>query len=242
MLQRRLRHALDGLFALPATLGVHRLQAILLLAVFCGGAWAFAELADDVTEGETREIDEMLLLALRNPADRTDMLGPGWIEETGRDFTALGGIGVLTFIVLATLGYLCISRRFRTALFIAIAVTGGQLLTTLLKHGFDRPRPDLVPHEVIVQTASFPSGHSMMAAVTYFTLAALLVRLDLPRGVKLYLLLVAVLVTVLVGASRVYLGVHWPTDVIAGWLAGAAWAAFCWLAAQWLERRRAARS
>jgi undecaprenyl-diphosphatase len=155
----------------------------------------------------------------------------------GRDFTALGGVGVLTFITIAALGSLLLSRRFRMALFTLVAVSGGMLLSTLLKLGFDRPRPDLVPHESIVYTASFPSGHSMMSAVTYLTLAALLNSVEPSRRLKAYLLIVAIAVTVLTGVSRVYLGVHWPTDVLAGWAAGAAWAALCWLVAHYMQRR-----
>jgi undecaprenyl-diphosphatase len=135
------------------------------------------------------------------------------------------------------LGYLLLSRRFRVACFTAIAVTGGILLSTLLKIGFDRPRPELVPHDTIVYTASFPSGHSMMSAVTYLTLAALLTRVHAQPELKAYLLVIAMLITALIGISRVYLGVHWPTDVLAGWAAGAAWAALCWIVARWMQRR-----
>lgn len=218
-------------------LGRHQLHLLLWLALLCGGAWAFMEVADEVMEGETHQIDEMLLLSLRNPADRDDPLGPGWIEEIGRDFTALGGVGVLTLITLCSLGYLLLSRKFRIALFTLAAVSGGILLSSFLKTFFDRPRPDLVPHESIVYTASFPSGHSMMSAVTYLTLAALLSRLQTRAQLRAYLFGIALLLTVLIGVSRVYLGVHWPTDVLAGWSAGAAWAALCWLLATWLQRR-----
>jgi undecaprenyl-diphosphatase len=220
-----------------AWLGRHQLHALLWAAMLFGGLWIFVELADEVTEGETRAVDQMLLLALRSPTDASDPLGPYWVEEMGRDFTALGGAGVLTFITLSVLGYLLLSRRFRVACFTAIAVTGGILLSTLLKIGFDRPRPDLVPHETIVHTASFPSGHSMMSAVTYLTLAALLTRVHAQPELKAYLLVIAMLVTALIGVSRVYLGVHWPTDVLAGWAAGAAWAALCWIVARWMQRR-----
>lgn len=225
--------------ALFTWLGSHELSVLLCLVVLSGGTWGFIELADTVMEGETRNLDEMLLLALRAPADITDPIGPGWIEEMGRDFTALGGVGVLVFMTLLTLGYLLLSRYFRAALFTLVSVSGGWLISTVLKMVFERPRPDLVPHGSIVYTASFPSGHSMMAAVTYLTLAALLIRTQPSRRLKAYLLLAAMLVTVLVGLSRVYLGVHWPTDVLAGWTAGAAWASMCWLVAQWMQRRGA---
>jgi undecaprenyl-diphosphatase len=118
------------------------------------------------------------------------------------------------------------------------SVGGGIAFSTLFKQGFDRPRPDLVPHATEVYTASFPSGHAMMAAVTWLTLAAMLARVQPTRPLKIYLFALAALITVLVGVSRIYLGVHWPTDVLAGWTAGAAWALACWLVAWWLGERR----
>ncbi len=158
-------------------------------------------------------------------------------RKSGRDFTALGGVAVLVLISLSALGYLLLARRYRAALFASIAVPGGMLLSTVMKMGYDRARPDLVPHETMVYTASFPSGHSMMSAVTYLTLAALLIRVQPALRLKAYLLIMATLLTLLVGVSRVYLGVHWPTDVLAGWTAGAAWAALCWLVMRWMQRR-----
>jgi len=207
------------------------------LAVAAGGIWLFAALADEVLERETRAFDRALLLTLRNPHDRADPIGPAWFEELGRDLTALGSTGVLSLICLGVIGFLVLLRRHHAALFVFVAVGGGWLLSTLLKIGFDRPRPDLVPHATLVQTASFPSGHAMMAAVTYLTLGALLARLQPRRRLKLYVLGLAVMVTVAVGITRVYLGVHWPTDVLAGWSIGAAWAALCWTLALWLQRR-----
>nr|WP_298413328.1 phosphatase PAP2 family protein [uncultured Halomonas sp.] len=225
------------IFAIFTWLGRHEFSILLSLVVLFAGIWGFVELADTVMEGETRTLDEQILLAFRTPGDLSDPLGPGWIEELGRDFTALGGVGVLVFITLITFGFLLLSRYYRASLFLLASIGGGLLASTLLKMLFDRPRPDLVSHGSIVYTASFPSGHSMMAAVTYLTLAALLIRIQPRFRLKAYLLVAALLVTVLVGISRIYLGVHWPTDVLAGWTAGAVWASLCWLTAHWLQRR-----
>ncbi len=233
----KIRHAGRQSLYLLTRLGRYELTILLCIAVLSGGIWGFVALADEVIEGNTQSIDESLLLALRNPADLSDPIGPGWVEEMGRDFTALGGVGVLVLITLGALGYLLLAGRYRAALFTSIAVPGGILLSTVMKMGFDRPRPDLVPHEAMVYTASFPSGHSMMSAVTYLTLAALLTRVQPSLRLKAYFLILAILLTLLVGMSRVYLGVHWPTDVLAGWTAGASWAALCWIVMRWMQQR-----
>jgi undecaprenyl-diphosphatase len=213
------------------------LAVLIALVLAASAVWAFAELAGQVLEGETHAFDERILLALRSASDHADPLGPDWVEESMRDVTALGSTGVLTFVTLAVAGFLVLQRKAHAALFVVLAVGGGMLLSTLLKMGFDRPRPDLVPHGAVVYTTSFPSGHSMMAAVAYLTLGALLARVQPRRRLKLYLLGLAILLTVAVGVSRVYLGVHWPTDVLAGWALGAAWALLCWAGALWLQRR-----
>jgi undecaprenyl-diphosphatase len=223
--------------SLAAVARRREIATLLAVLVVSGIVWGFAELADEVTEGETHAADESILLALRNPDDRSDPLGPEWVEELGRDFTALGGVGILTTMSLFVVGYLLIDGKRRAALLVVVAVAGGLLLSTLLKEGFDRPRPDLVPHGAIVYTASFPSGHSMLSAVVYLTLGALLARVHAGLAVKAYFLLVAALLTCAVGVSRVYLGVHWPTDVLAGWAGGAAWAILCWTVALQLQRR-----
>ncbi len=196
-------------------------------------AWAFVALANEVSEGDTRAIDRAILLALRTPGHPADPLGPPWLEEMMRDFTALGGVAVLALIVLAVVGFLLLRRKRRTALLVLVASGGGIVLSSVLKFGFERPRPELVPHGSIVYTSSFPSGHSMMSAIVYLTLGALLARAQPDRRLKAYLILLSVGVTLLVGFSRIYLGVHWPTDVLAGWTAGAAWALTLW----WLARR-----
>lgn len=222
---------------LLAWLGRHQLPALVALVALAGGTWIFIEIADEIVEQEPISFDEKLLLALRSANDPGDPIGPGWLEEMARDLTALGGAGVLGFVTLATLGYLLLAGHRRAAALAVVAVAGGILVSTLLKLGFDRPRPDLVPHGTRVYTASFPSGHSMMATVTWLTLAAILTRVIAAPLLKAYVLLVAAFMALLVGLSRVYLGVHWPSDVLAGWAAGAAWAALCWLAAAWLQDR-----
>lgn len=226
-----------GLEILRRRLPRAELLPLVLVVLVTGGIWCFAELADEVREGETLRIDEAVLLALRDPADPSDPVGPRWFEETTRDFTALGGIGVLTLLTVAVSGFLVLDGKRRAAVLVLIAVAGGLLLSTALKQGFRRPRPDLVPHGAVVYTTSFPSGHSTMAAATYLTLGALLARVQARRRLKVYLMGLATLLTVLVGFSRVYLGVHWPTDVLAGWTAGGVWALLCWLTAWWLQRR-----
>ena len=216
-----------------------RLEWPILVMVLLSAAavWGFAELADAVMEGGTAAFDRAILLALRNPADPTDPLGPRWLEEMMRDFTALGGVGVLVLLTIAVAGYLLLNGMHRAALDVALCITGGILLSSLLKYGFSRPRPDLVPHSSHVYTTSFPSGHSMMSAVVYLTLGALIARLEPGMRTKAYALTVAVILTIIVGTSRVYLGVHWPTDVLAGWVTGAAWALFCWAVTLWLQTR-----
>jgi undecaprenyl-diphosphatase len=197
----------------------------------------FAELTDEVLEGETRAFDEAVLLALRNPADNADPIGPGWLEGMMRDFTALGSLGVLTFLSLAVVGFLILQGKRRTALLVVVAVGGGIVVSMLAKVGFNRPRPDLVAHGARVATASFPSAHSMMAAVVYLTLGALVARVQPRLDMRLYLIGLAAALTAIVGFSRIYLGVHWPTDVLAGWALGAAWALGCWAIALWLQIR-----
>jgi undecaprenyl-diphosphatase len=213
------------------------LMTMLLLAAVAGGLWVFAAIADAVVEGEYRAVDEAILLAMREPADRSDPIGPPWVEEVGRDLTALGGVTVLSLLTAAAGGFLWLSGRRRSVAVVLVAVLGGQLLSFALKRGFARPRPDLVPHGAFVYTASFPSGHALMSAVTYLTLGALLARVAPQRRTKLFVIAWALVLAGLAGTSRVYLGVHWPTDVVAGWALGASWAVLCWLVADALDRR-----
>jgi undecaprenyl-diphosphatase len=199
------------------------------LLVAAAAVFVFFELAEEVMQGDTRALDEAILLALRNPDDPSDPIGPRWFEEMMRDLTALGGTAVLTIMTFAVAGFLVITDKRHVAFAVLTAVITGTVLSQMMKWGFARPRPDLVPHGAEVYTASFPSGHSMLSAVVYLTLAALVAQTQPRRRVRAYLIALAIILTVLVGASRIYLGVHWPTDVLGGWVVGAAWALLCWL-------------
>jgi undecaprenyl-diphosphatase len=210
------------------------LAAILLVAGALGG---FLALASEVVEGETGGFDEAILMALREPGDLANAVGPLWVELMMKDVTSLGGTTVLTILTLAAAGYALVKGRSRMALFIAASVAGGTALGHSLKLVFARPRPELVSHGVDVFTMSFPSGHAMLSAVTYLTLGTLLARLDMTIAGRAYIMALATFLTVSVGVSRVYLGVHYPTDVLAGWALGAAWAILCLLLAWLMERR-----
>jgi undecaprenyl-diphosphatase len=209
---------------------------LISVLVVAGGVLLFAELMEMV-QGETRAFDRAVLLEFRNPMDLANPIGPRWLEIVFRDITSLGGATVLTLMTIAVTGFLLIDGKRGAALLVLASVTGGVLLSSILKLGVDRPRPDLVPHLVEEYTASFPSGHAMLSAVVYLTLGGLLSRLEGPRRIKIYVLSVSLILTFLVGLSRIYLGVHWPTDVLAGWCAGATWAVVCWRGALALQRR-----
>jgi undecaprenyl-diphosphatase len=210
------------------------LAGIIVVAVLVLG---FAMLASEVAEGETHSFDERILLQFRVPGSPTDTIGPTWLRETMRDITALGGTGILTIIVASVAGFLAVTGMRHAALMVLVSVLSGVVLSNSLKAVFSRARPDLIPHDVAVYTASFPSGHTTLSAVVYLTLGALLCRTQSSVTAKAYILSVAVILTVIVGISRVYLGVHWPTDVVAGWLLGGTWALLCWFAMLWLQSR-----
>jgi undecaprenyl-diphosphatase len=207
------------------------------LAAAAFAVWLFVELADEVVEGETRRFDEAVLLAFREDADRDDPRGPVWVEEIARDITGLGGTAVLTLLTLAVTGLFLLQRKWHLAIYVAAAVVTGTILSHLMKAGFDRPRPDLVAHGQHVYTASFPSGHSMVSAIVFLTLGALLAGTLKKRTERTYVMVLAVLLALMVGLSRVYLGVHWPTDVLGGWAVGTGWALVCWAISRHLRKR-----
>lgn len=207
------------------------------MLVLLGVLWLILTLAGKVLEGDTLDFDKRMLSALRKADNPSQPVGPPWLELAAFDLTALGGPTILGLTVAAVVGYLLLHGLYRNAAFVFLASVGGWLLNDFLKEIFARPRPQVVPHLRQVMSLSFPSGHALTSAAIFLTLGALLMRVAERRFVKFYIMSVAVLATLLVGATRVYLGVHYPTDVLAGWLIGSSWALFCWLLERSLERR-----
>jgi undecaprenyl-diphosphatase len=219
-----------------AKIGGAKLGLIAVIIVSAALTLTFGFVAEEVMEGDTHKLDMAVLMAFRTAADPAELVGPAWFEEMVRDVTALGSYAFIIIVVLSALGYLLIVRQYAFSVLMVAAVAGGMLLSNALKHGFDRPRPDL-EHAAQVFSPSFPSGHATLSAVTFLTLGGLLTRANLDWRVKAYFLAVAIVLTILVGLSRVYLGVHFPSDVLAGWCLGTAWALLCWAAAFWLQSR-----
>ncbi|TWF54872.1 phosphatase PAP2 family protein [Neorhizobium alkalisoli] len=202
----------------------------LVLPVLLGGAGlVFLKLVSELLEGEDLPLDRSILLALRHKSDLALPIGPGWLTHAMDDITSIGGITVLGLMTVLVTLYLLLARRRIAALTVLFSVASGWLLSNILKIGIARPRPDIVPHLIEVHDLSFPSGYAMVSAVTYLTLGLLLSEVQKTRALKIYVLAVATLLTIMIGFSRIYLGVHYPSDVLGGWCAGAVWAAMCWL-------------
>jgi undecaprenyl-diphosphatase len=216
-----------------------RLELELLVGALAvlGLVFLFFHLAGEVLEGDTQKFDTRILLALRDPHDPSVPIGPAWLQSGALDLTALGSSTVLGLATFSICGFLLLQGMARTAVFVFVASAGGWLLNDALKLAFHRARPDVVPHLRQVFTTSFPSGHAMGAAAVYLTLGALMMRVVERPITKWYCMTIATLMTILVGASRVYAGVHYPTDVVAGWLMGLTWAIVCWLVERRLEGR-----
>jgi len=210
----------------PAWLSLARREigpiALVALVGLC--LLVFRHIAEEVGEGDTRALDRTLIYALRTPGNPGRPIGPDWLIVAATDVTSLGSTTVLAIIVILVCGLFLSFRRWREALMLLLASGGGLLIIELLKDLFRRDRPPLVLHAVKAINASFPSGHAALSATVYLTLGALIAHFAERRRVRVYALAAAVVLSVTVGCSRVYLGVHWPTDVLGGWCVGAAWA------------------
>ena len=225
--------------SLPARLwafGKAELGALAALFIAALGVSLFLWIADEMSEEGAHGIDQRVLMFLRPGVNPHDALGPAWLQQAATELTTLGGTTNLTLIVIIAVIFLLLHRRVASALLVIIAVLGGSGISELIKTLFGRDRPPLIYRAVETSNASFPSGHAMLSTITYLTLGALLAQVMPKKRLKVFVFAVAVLLALMVGASRIYLGVHWTTDVLAGWSLGAAWAMICWLAA-WRIRR-----
>ncbi|RLQ87235.1 phosphatase PAP2 family protein [Notoacmeibacter ruber] len=212
------------------------LAPFVVAAIASAGLFAFLSIADEVDEGETERLDRAVLMFFRVPGNPDETIGPAWVREAAIEYTALGGIPVVCLLVLTVLGFLAVERRWGAALFVSIGILGGMALSSTLKIFYSRPRPDLVAQLDVIHTKSFPSGHATITTCVVLTLAVMLIRLTESRPGRAYIFAMAVLYALLIGATRVYLGVHWPSDVLAGWAIGTFWACLCWVLMTMLQR------
>jgi undecaprenyl-diphosphatase len=213
-------------------------RLLLVFLVFAPSIALFIQIAAEVIEGDTLDLDRWIMRSLRSSQDSAVPIGGASVSEAMVEITVLGGTTVLTLVTMLAAFYLVARRKFALAMFLAAAIGAGSALNAVLKNLFLRDRPDLVPHLVEVTSASFPSGHAMNSAMVYLTLAALLVSVERSWRVRVYIMSAALFLVIAIGTSRVYLGVHWPSDVLAGWSAGAAWAVLCALVVHRLQREK----
>ena len=216
--------------------GSKRRRLIAVLAIACL-LFVFGLIAQHVIAGTSFAFDQAIIRALRDPGNPSAPIGPAWVQEAARDLTSLGSMIVLVIMTCAASIYLFLARKYAAAWLLLVAVFGGIALNDLLKHAFARPRPDHLYQATRVFTSSFPSAHAEISAITYLTIAALLAQSQPSFRIGLYFIVLAVLLTLLIGLSRLYLGVHYPTDVLGGWCIGAAWALACWVLITWLQRQ-----
>jgi undecaprenyl-diphosphatase len=203
----------------------------------CLAVWLFAEVADEVEDDEHLHVEERIMLAFRDSANPEEPAGPPWLKQMAIDISALGGATVIIMMSMLVCGHMMIRGRWRRVIILGFTIAGGHLLSHTLKTVYGRERPDIVPHLAHVDSASFPSGHSLSSSVIYLTMGALLAQAAPRRREKIYLISIAFGLTFVIGLSRVFLGVHYPSDVLAGWSAGTAWALVCWLIANHFRGR-----
>lgn len=201
------------------------------VVVFC--LVGFIALVFSIETSFVLALDESVIRMLRSGEHLEKLVGPRWLQECARDYTALGGYAVLLMLTLLVYGFLRLEQRRSAGLFIVATVVSGYIMGMVLKETIGRPRPEIVPHLSGVDSGiggpSFPSGHSTMSTVVYVTMALMLSQLSSHKRVKVFLLVAPLAIAFVVGASRVMMGVHYPTDVLGGWMVGLAWAVGAWL-------------
>lgn len=201
------------------------LFVILAMAI---SLYIFFEIADAVSEGEVSSLDSKILFLFRESADASKPIGPERLQYIVRDVTALGSSTILTIITLFVVVFLFLKKEIRSIVYVLSAAIGGGVLVQVLKVFFSRERPDYALHLASELTMSFPSGHSAMSAVVYLSLAVLVSRIEKSKKSSIFIIATALIISFIVGLSRIYLGVHYPTDVLAGWMIGLFWALLCW--------------
>jgi len=189
---------------------------------------ALVWLGHELNEGDGAAFDHAVMLAMRVPGHPDLPRGPAWLPSAVRDVTALGSTTVLSFVVLATALFLWLRGRTHTALLVLVSTLLGGAAVTLIKALVGRARPDLIDRLMQETSNSFPSGHAATSAIVYLTLATLLFPVVREAQMRAFLIGVALVLVAAIGVSRVYLGVHWPSDVIAGWAFGSVWALLWW--------------
>jgi undecaprenyl-diphosphatase len=215
-----------------------RMEVVLVaaFAVIAAAVLAFVGIADEMSEGEAHGFDMAVLEWLHpDPANPADPLGPFWLDHAAADLTSLGSVAILAAITLLVGGYLTLHRKWVEAAIVGIAFAGGLAISQSLKQVFGRERPPEDYRATEILNASFPSGHALLSAVVFLTLGAMLAQAITGRTTRIYVMSAAIALMLLVGVTRIYLGVHWASDVLAGWAAGAAWASACWLAGRQIK-------
>lgn len=222
--------ALSVVFAHSRTvlggLGIFLIAGIVVAAFL---TWVFGEFAEGVMAGSTQAFDETVLRWVST--HHTPAMDKAMLE-----ITALG-TGVVVFMIVGVAAlFLTLTRHKYSALLLLVATAGGGLLNLVLKLRFDRPRPHVFEWGIQAMSSSFPSGHAMSAAIVYSTVAYLAARLQKRLWARWLTLFGAAIVIILISASRLYLGVHYPSDVLAGVIVGVAWAAFCMATLEAIQR------
>lgn len=221
-----------GIFGPNAASEIRIVFTILLMTL---GLLVFLVITGVVVSGSTRHFDEMIVTAFRESGNVSRPKGPYALVGIMRDITSLGGATFVTLTTLIVAVYLLLQKKRRSLMLVLLATLGGGLLESVLKTLIARQRPGPLFQLMPEYSHSFPSGHSMMSAVVYLSLAVLLARIQKRRAIRIYVIIVALFLTFIIGVSRIYLGVHYPTDVLAGWSLGLAWASFVWFLSWKLE-------
>jgi undecaprenyl-diphosphatase len=236
-LTNRLQSIVDSGREKFGRIGLRELSLLAALSIVIGGVWIFVKVSEEVSDGNLHVFDHAIMMSLRVDGVPSRPVGAQWFPEAARDITALVSYSIVILVTVLVIGFLLLRRWVSEALLWFFTITWGGILSQVLKTVFQRERPDFAFHLTNVSTFSFPSGHAIFATLVYIPMGALLARSLSRRCSKIYCLFVGVLLAMLVGLTRIYLGVHFPSDVLAGWVAGSSWAMLCWIIWQCIQRR-----